>query len=212
MSNYKDSDCINKKATRILFLEDLKSLNLKQIRYVGLPGQVFVIEKKICKLDREVHLFLAENDIEVYNKNIEDLPFEDRNVYYRFGNITSFKIPFEINAVWLDFFSYFNESLFNNLKVFLERNQFERRGLFAITISTRRENAKAQKFAKELVKIYLNEAYKDLSHFREKQLVKILAILLKNAIGDVKVKLSIENRYLGYGSTPMQYYAFTWNS
>lgn len=213
---FKNAACIKKEETRVMFFNDLSKLGITDLRYVGLPALSPILENKLME---EYYLaysmYFAEMDKDVYKlgrKLYDDIP----NVSYVNTNILQAKIPFRANAVWLDLCSVISKQTFEGLMTFLNNNELEQRGLFALTIQGSREQPQQQEYFAKLQKAYLGTEFKSVNYFRHLCFPHILRTLF---ITHAKCKITFMRSHPYHSKSPnyksggqnMHYYSFTWH-
>lgn len=219
-STYSNGNCIHKYSCRYILQGLLGDLDLHELYSLTLPSNNFELETKLWNTYKYCHLQTSELNEGVYEQQLEfankELIYPTRKVLNKritlnYGDVLDTCSTSLLNFIWLDFCGYLTETLFNRLEEFFKSNDLRRRGVFAITLLSARENVNAQAFFRKLQKDKLGTSFIDLQNFRNVQFPKILGKLLSEVYTNYKFRLSCNYSYKPTsGGNTMTMYAFNW--
>lgn len=213
-NNYRNEHSIIKAQSRDMFLDKLRELEIRQLRYVGLPSLSPFLEKELLDIYSDATLYLAEVNPMVFAQQKNVLP-KKLKVYQRImhthDNVFSCYIPFAINAIWFDTCSIFNYALLENMKSFLIHNSLQEKGVMALTICASREQPTNVQFYNWLLGVndMLPIDRHQLKEFRTKSLPVILCRTCSEYLG-LRFEICDVLPYKSDKGAMMQYFAFKW--
>lgn len=210
--NFKDKDSANKQECREAFISGIEDLNLKQLRYVGLPARKAIVEKELLQTYFDAKLFLVETHKDIFKEQQKLDIFDNLTVYQEINhenkNLFDCEVPFEINAIWMDLCGFLTPKTFEGIIKFIKSNKFEKKAIFAITLGASRERPESKELFNEIQQKHLGYIHDDLKNFRQFDFPIIFEQILSNETGN-SFKHSLRLSYKNEGpSQPMTFYSF----
>lgn len=214
-STYHNGECKNKALRRKSFFDAVTNSNIKGLRYAGLPHLSPFLEKDLLASYPNAKMFFAEKNYNVYKEQVPlfyDIRANNaQDTYHKHGDIFEQRVPYTLNAVWLDLCSMLSLKTYFDIRKFVLYNDFEKEGVFAFTFTASREHPLIVNFYKQLHNEYNKGQEFNLLNFREETLPKALKWLLKDCLTK-NVTLLEAPRYVAKTKANMQFFLYKWES
>ena len=210
---YKNQNCAHKIFTRKFLIDKLKELDLREIRYAGLPALSPVMEDYLMSNYQDLKMFLAERDLITYRKQkklFKGVTGVYQDITHHQGNLLRARTNFPLNFIWFDLCGMLTKDTIDDIYSFFQVNSILPKGLFAITWTASREHGNQVDLYSQLQKRYQNTKLKELKDFKRNQIPEILVKMLSECSGRT-FKSELCYPYKASTLQYMQFNALTWS-